>query len=209
MRSWEDAMAMSWSNLWVIFTPHGCRVCGPVKFTGLLVVQWNSRVCLTFGWVRPFKFPRKPRISSRVHYFFGWVCLFKILRKLRRSPSFEKIWASPSFEIPRNRIKIQVLRFFGWTRPIKIAGNCRKIQISKPVHRGKPAEKSKCQNLFLVPCQKFPNWWTLTSSSRSSHICLQVTKDVWSPRLTVCCHSVGLSAKNEQELRLGMESMCK
>jgi hypothetical protein len=35
------------------------------------------------------------------------------------------------------------------------------------------------------------------------------TKDVHSQRLTVYCHSVGLSTKNEQELRLGMESMVK
>jgi hypothetical protein len=34
-------------------------------------------------------------------------------------------------------------------------------------------------------------------------------KDVRSQRLTVCCHSVGLSTKNEQELGLGLESLVK
>ncbi len=41
------------------------------------------------------------------------------------------------------------------------------------------------------------------------HIWLVLTKDVQSQRLTVCCHSVGLSTKNEQELGLGLESMVK
>ncbi len=37
----------------------------------------------------------------------------------------------------------------------------------------------------------------------------KTTKDVQSQRLTVCCHSVGLSTKNEQELGLGFESLVK
>jgi hypothetical protein len=34
-------------------------------------------------------------------------------------------------------------------------------------------------------------------------------KDVQSQRLTVSCHSAGISTMNEQELRLGLESMGK
>ncbi len=242
LRSWEGAMAMSWSNFWVLFTPHCCRVCGPVT-------QF-------FGWVCPFKIPRKPWISSRVHYCFWWVRPFKIPRKLRRSPSSEIFWMSPSFKIPRNCGKIRISRIFGgplkfagnhrkskfwnlfiagklqrifgWAHPsksqdtaeksafqeflgpLKIAGNCRKIQNFKTCTLQENHKKSKFSicSLFLAknfPAAGEPSHLPLVSP----HICLQITKDVRSQRLTVCCHSVGLSTKNEQELRLGLESMVK
>jgi hypothetical protein len=42
-----------------------------------------------------------------------------------------------------------------------------------------------------------------------SNLTRSKAKDVRRQRLTVCCHSAGLSTKNEQELRLCLESMVK
>jgi hypothetical protein len=38
----------------------------------------------------------------------------------------------------------------------------------------------------------------------SSHICLQITKDVRSQRLIVCHHSAGLSTKKENKVGFGI-----
>ncbi len=104
LRPQEGAMAVSWSDLWELFTPHGCRVCGPVKFAGSLDF-WVGLL---------LQIPeKKMRISLRVHYFFGWVQHFKIPRKLCGSPSSKTIWTSSSFEIPRNRGKTAFQEFFG------------------------------------------------------------------------------------------------
>ncbi len=89
---WAEAICECFSHLTV------ARVRGPV-----------TRFC---KWVRPFKIPRKPRISSRVHYFFGWVQPFKIPRKLRGSLSSRKFWTSPSFKISRNCRENRILRIF-------------------------------------------------------------------------------------------------
>jgi hypothetical protein len=95
---------------------------------------------------------------------FGWVRPFKILRKLRKNPSFEKKLGEPVPQTPKKLQKNPSFEIFlGEPAPLKLAGNRSKIQILKPVHHGKKAEKSKFRNLFLVPCQKFPNWQTLTS----------------------------------------------
>jgi hypothetical protein len=89
-------------------------------------------------------------------------------------------------------------------------GNCGKIHILKPVHCGKTTKK--IQILKPVPLaspKKIPTNKPSHLPLVSPHICLKITKDIGSQRLTVCCHSVGLSTKNEQELRLGLESMVK
>jgi hypothetical protein len=66
------------------------------------------------------------------------------------------------------------------------------------------------QNPNFKTCSKnFPTGEPSHLPLISPHICLQITKDVQSQKLTVCRHSVGLSTKNEQELGLGLESMVK
>jgi hypothetical protein len=80
-----------------------------------------------------------------------------------------------------------------------------KSKIMKPVRRGKTAENPN----FKTCSKSFPTGKPSHLSLVSPHICLQITKDVQSQRLTVHHHSVGLSTKNEQELGLGLESMVK
>jgi hypothetical protein len=89
-----------------------------------------------------------------------------------------------------------------------------------PKNCGKPRKNPKFRNLYVAgKPQKNQNFETCSKNFPtgkpshlplvSPHICLQITKDVQSQRLTVCRHSVGLSTKNEQELGLGLESMVK
>ncbi len=49
----------------------------------------------------------------------------------------------------------------------------------------------------------------ITSQIITKQMKWEMLKDVQSQRLTVHCHSGGLSTKNEQELGLGLESMVK
>ncbi len=74
---------------------------------------------------------------------------------------------------------------------------------------GKPQKNPNFETSSLYLAKNFPTGKPSHLPLISSHICLQVTKDVQSQRLTVHHHSVGLSTKNEKELRLGLEPMVK
>ncbi len=153
--------------------------------------------------------------------------------KPRRNPSFEKF--SGPLKIVENHRKIQILKpvhcgktaknfldepalqnpepprknarleiFFG---PLKIAGNRGKNPILKPVHRRQTTKNPNFETCCLFLAKNFPTGKPSHLPLISPHICLQITKDVQSQRLTVHCHSVGLRTKNEQELGLGLESI--
>ena len=164
LRSQVDAMAVNWSDLWVLFTPHDCRVHGPMKFAGSLDF-----------WVGPsLQIPKKTSISLQVCFFFGWVHPFKIPRKLQKSPSFKIFgWARP-LKSQETAEKFEFRDFLGVGPPLKNCGkpwknpnvetcslqeNRRKIQISKPVPRALP---KNCQlvnpHIFLL--------FLLTSASK-------------------------------------------
>jgi hypothetical protein len=93
--------------------------------------------------------------------------------------------------------------------PLKIAGNCGNIHALKPVHCGKTMKNPTFETCSSFLAKNFPTGNPSHLPLISPHICLQIAKHVQSQRLTVCLHSVGLSTKNEQELRLGLESMVK
>jgi hypothetical protein len=72
------------------------------------------------------------------------------------------------------------------------------MSISKKSTKFQLAENVSCA-LPKIPTGKLSHIYPLISP----HICLQITKDVQSQRLTVCCHSAVLSTKNEQRNNVG------
>ncbi len=114
--------------------------------------------------------------------------------------SWQDLWVSFHAHISWvcGPVKFAGLLIIRWVRPLRIKNsqeNC-----------GKSPSFGTC---FSCPAKNFPTGKPSHLLLVSPHICLQNTKDVWSQRLTVCHHSVGLSTKNEEELRLGLESMVK
>ncbi len=95
-------------------------------------------------------------------------------------------------------VKFMALLIFRWVCPLR-------IRISRENCRKSPSF-GKC---LSCPGKNFPTGKPSYLPLVSPHICIQITTDIRSQRLAVCHHSVGLSTKNEQELRLDLESMVK
>ncbi len=141
-----------------------------------MVAGLRSSDSICFGWVHPFKIPRKPRIGlRRVQDFFGWVHPFKIPRKLQRSPSSKIFWVSPSFKIPKNHGKIQVSSTFWMDPPLKNHRKPQKIQILKPVHRGKTTKNPNFKTCSMCLAKKFPDGKPSHLPLVSPHIYLQIS----------------------------------
>jgi hypothetical protein len=110
----------------------------------------------------------------------------------------------PVFQNPKTPRKN--LRFEDFSGSPKIAGNRGKIQTFQNLYvLGKLQKKTN----FETCSKNFPTGKPSHLPIISPQIRLQITKDVRSQRLAVCCHSVSLSTKKEQELGLGLESMVK
>jgi hypothetical protein len=80
-------------------------------------------------------------------------------------------WMSPSFKIPRNRRKIQVLRIF--ESPKNHGKPRKKSNVRNPVHRGKTAENPNFETCSLFLAKKFPTGESSHLPLISLHICLQ------------------------------------
>ncbi len=110
LRSWEGVMAVSWSNLWEIFTPHGCRVCGPVT---------------QFFWVGPsLQNPEKTmdKFAGLLNFWVGRS--LQNPEKTAEKSKFQEILDKPVLQNPEKQWKKPHFENF-WV-PLKIAGNSRK-----------------------------------------------------------------------------------
>jgi hypothetical protein len=74
------------------------------------------------------------------------------------------------------------------------------VSISKKLKKIQLAENVSCA-LPKIPTGKPSHIYPLVSP----YICLQITKDIHSQRLTVHCQSAVLSTKNEQRNKVGFE----
>ncbi len=124
LRSQEGGMAMSWSNLWVLFTPHGCQ---SLRFSDSILrvgpCLWN---------------PKKTADKFAGSLIFWVGPTLQNPEKTAGKSEFQKFLDEPSLEIPRNHGEKP--RFENFLGPLKIAGHRGKIQILSPVHRGKTAK---------------------------------------------------------------------
>jgi hypothetical protein len=160
-----------------------------------------------FGQASPSR-SREIAEKSAFQEFFGSP---KNRGKLQNNPNFEtcSLWENrkefldePVLQNPETPWKNP--RFEIFVGPLKIVGKGGKTEISKPVHCGKK-QKFKCRNLFLIPCQKNPNWQTLTSSPHFSSHLPPNYKRCSKPEAYCLLPLSGLSTKNEQELGLVLE----
>ncbi len=103
LRLQEGVMAMSWSDLWELFTPHGCRVWGPVKFAGSLHFLGGS--VASNSW-------EKPQISLRVHYFFQVGPTLQNPEKTAGKSEFWKFLDEPILWNPEKPQENCISRFF-------------------------------------------------------------------------------------------------
>ncbi len=107
----------------MLFTPHGCWVCGPVT---------------QFFWVSPsLQNPEKTADKFSGSLIFWVDPSLQNLKKTAEKSEFQKKLDKPVLQNPEKpRRKPHFKIFWG---PLKIAKNHGKIQILKPVHREKTA----------------------------------------------------------------------
>jgi hypothetical protein len=131
--------------------------------------------------------PKKLQKNLRFENFLGPL---KIAGN-RKNPNFETCssrenWEEfldvPVLQIPRHYGKSVFREFFGSPQN---CGQLRKKSKFQNCTSQENHEKSKFQNLLLVPCQKFPNWQPTHLPLISPHICLQIW--IFShPKVQIC-----------------------
>ncbi len=135
LRSREGVMAVSWSNLWVLFTPHGCQ---------------GSRSSDSILRVGPsLKNPKKTADKFAGLLIF---CVGPTLQNPKKTAGKSKFQKKLDEPILRNPKKPQGKPCFeNFSCPLKIVGHRRKIQILSPVHHGKTAKNFWTSPSFKIP----------------------------------------------------------
>ncbi len=135
LRSWEGAMAMSWSNLWVLFTPYSLQ---------------GSRSSDSIFWVGPSSWNPEKTVDKFAGSLIFWVGLsLQNPNKNLGKSEFRIILDKPILQNPKKpRGNPHFENFLG---PLKTAGNRGKIRILKPVHRGKMAKNFWTSPSFKIP----------------------------------------------------------